>query len=93
MKNGEIVISEAKVSTSLLLASLPLALAALVIILMLCGQGLESGIYYRSFGLSVYIVFFGGLTYAFYEFVNVVLKRAGYLPIEVDIFISLRIPR
>lgn len=79
MEPERILISEARLSSAVALAALP----ALLILVMTCashlGGGLEAGIYYSSFGPIVYLVFFGGLAYSFYEFMKIIMGRSRYL--------------
>jgi len=79
MRLKTIVISEAKMSSSVALASTPLLLAIAIAFAEALGEGLGAGIYFRAFGPIVYFLFFGGLAYAFYEFTKIVRGRSQYL--------------
>lgn len=79
MRPKVIVLSEAKMSSGIALASAPLILAIVVVFAGLFGEGLEAGIYYGAFGPLIYVIFFGGLVYAFYEFTKIVRGRSHYL--------------
>ena len=73
------VISEAKLSSTVALAAVPVLLIIGAIIAGLSGRTLADGIYYRAFGPVVYLIFFGGLAYASYEFTKTLMGRARYL--------------
>ena len=75
----EVVLSEARLSTGIVLASTPIVLAILVAIAEFYGDGLNVGIYHEAFGPLIYLVFFGGLAYAFFEFSKIVRGRTRYL--------------
>ncbi|WP_298309199.1 hypothetical protein [uncultured Erythrobacter sp.] len=79
MKPEVVVLSEAKISSGIALSSTPLILAFVVVFAGFFGRGLEAGIYYGAFGPLIYVVFFGGLAYAFYEFTKIVRCRSHYL--------------
>lgn len=79
MEGQEVLISEAKLSSGILLASVPVILAAIIAVAGLSGKGLEEGIYYGAFGPVIYLIFFGGLAYAFYEFTKIIKGRSRYL--------------
>ena len=75
----KVVISEARLSSTVALAAVPVLLIIGSIIAGLFGRGLEDGVYYRVFGPAVYLIFFGGSAYAFYEFTKTLMGRARYL--------------
>lgn len=79
MKNGPIIISEAKLSSGIALVMLPAILIAVIIIAEFLGNGLGNGIYYDAFGPVIYFIFFGGLAYAIYEFTKIIRGRSHYL--------------
>lgn len=79
MRLESVVLSEAKMSSSIALASTPLILAILIVFAEALGEGLDAGIYYRAFGPLIYLIFFGGLAYAFYEFTKIFRGRSHYL--------------
>lgn len=43
------------------------------------GRTLEDGVYFRAFGPVIYVVFYGGLIYAFYEFTKILRRRSRYV--------------
>lgn len=73
------MISEAKLSSCVALAAAP----ALLLIISVCaaffGRTLEDGIYFRAFGPVVYLVFYGGLTYALYDFTKILIARDRFV--------------
>jgi len=75
----KVVISEARLSSTVALAAVPVLLIIGAIIAGLFGHNLEDGRYYRAFGPVVYLIFFGGSAYAFYEFTKTLIGRARYL--------------
>lgn len=77
--NREIVISEARLSSSVILVAAPVLLGLGTIIAGFSGRSLEDGIYYRAFGPIVYLVVYGGAAYAFYEFSKIIRGRSRYV--------------
>ncbi len=73
------VISEARLSSTLGLVAMPVLLVIGAIIAGLSGRSLADGAYYRAFGPVVYVVFFGGAAYAFHEFTRTLRGRARYI--------------
>ena len=73
------VISEARLSSTLALAAIPVLLVLGAIIGELFGLSLSDGRYGRALGPAVYVVFFGGSAYAFYEFTKTLMGRARYI--------------
>lgn len=72
----------------------------------LFGRTLEDGVYFKAFGPIVYVVFFGGMAYAFYEFTKVLIYRSRYITyrdgilhileqcsVSTDQIVSVRIER
>lgn len=72
------VISEGRLSTLTVLACVPVILVLLVI---LNGGTLENSMYTRSLGPIVYVIFYAGMLYATYEFVDTIFKRKKYVSV------------
>ncbi len=73
------VISEARLSSTLALTVTPPLLLIASTTAAVFGRTLSDGIYHRAFGPLVYVFFFGGLAYAFYEFAKVLMARTRYI--------------
>jgi hypothetical protein len=73
------LISEARLSSCVVLAATPVVLLTTVFVAGEFGLHVEGGIFFRGFGTIVYLFLFGGLAYCLYEFVDTIRRRSLYM--------------
>jgi hypothetical protein len=73
------LISEARLSSCIVLAATPVILLAMGFVAGRFGLRLEDGAYFRAFGPFVCLIFFVGLAYCLYEFTDTLIRRSLYM--------------
>src|SRR5436190_18327064 len=81
MDRDRTVISEAKLSSLIALTCVPIFLIIIMSIGLVGGFVEDKGMYFRSFGPVVYVIFYGGLLYSTYEFLRTISNRKNYISV------------
>lgn len=80
--SNHIVISTGRTSTLLALFLSPIIIMSISIISSFSGKNLRDGVYYLLFGDFIFLIFYGGLIYATYEFYTTFKNRSKYVIVK-----------
>jgi hypothetical protein len=76
-----LVIAESRLSSLIALACVPAVLMAVMTIGLSSGWGTSQGMSHRTLGPLACLLFYGGMLYATYEFMDTLFRRRHYISI------------